>query len=246
MKIYHNIYISIIVLFFSLTVFLCTLYNFGLSKVSNDDTLKKVVIEPGSIDSIAVTLYNNNMIRSKLAFNIYVRLNNKTNLMAATYELSENMGTKKIVDIMNKGENSTSEVSITFKEGLNMRRIAKLIEENTNNTEEDVYSLLKDVNNIEEAKNIINDNFKYLGVIIEEETSDYELSFGYNYFPRKVYKGVIYQEGMYESLVVTLGRGEGDNWWCVLFPPLCLLEENENTDDVEYKFLVKELIEKYF
>ena len=144
MKIYHNIYISIIVLFFSLTVFLCTLYNFGLSKVSNDDTLKKVVIEPGSIDSIAVTLYNNNMIRSKLAFNIYVRLNNKTNLMAATYELSENMGTKKIVDIMNKGENSTSEVSITFKEGLNMRRIAKLIEENTNNTEEDVYSLLKD------------------------------------------------------------------------------------------------------
>ena len=112
--------------------------------------------------------------------------------------------------------------------------------------EKKVYSLLKDVNNIEEAKNIINDNFKYLGVIIEEETSDYELSFGYNYFPRKVYKGVIYQEGMYESLVVTLGRGEGDNWWCVLFPPLCLLEENENTDDVEYKFLVKELIEKYF
>ncbi len=144
MKIYHNIYISIIVLLFSITVFLCTLYNFGLSKVSNDDTLKKVVIEPGSIDSIAVTLYNNNMIRSKLAFNIYVRLNNKTNLMAATYELSENMGTKKIVDIMNSGENSTPEVSITFNEGLNMRSIAKLIEENTNNTEEDVYNLLKD------------------------------------------------------------------------------------------------------
>lgn len=146
MKIYHNIYISVVVLIFSLTVFLCTLYNFGLSKVSNDDTLKKVVIEPGSIDSIAVTLYNNNMIRSKLAFNIYVRLNDKKKLMAATYNLSENMGTKKIVDILNKGKSTTSDVSITFNEGLNIRKIAKIIEENTNNTEEDVYNLLRDEN----------------------------------------------------------------------------------------------------
>lgn len=146
MKIYHNIYISVVVLIFSLTVFLCTLYNFGLSKVSNDDTLKKIVIEPGSIDSIAVTLYNNNMIRSKLAFNIYVRLNDKKKLMAATYNLSENMGTKKIVDILNKGKSTTSDVSITFNEGLNIRKIAKIIEENTNNTEEDVYNLLRDEN----------------------------------------------------------------------------------------------------
>ena len=43
------------------------------------------------------------MIRSKTAFNIYVRLNGKTNLMAATYNFSENMGTKKIVDILSKG-----------------------------------------------------------------------------------------------------------------------------------------------
>ena len=50
---------------------------------------------------------------------------------------------------------------------------------------------------------------------------------------------------MYESLVITLGKGEGDNWWCVLFPPLCLLEENENTQDVEYHFLVKDIIDKY-
>ena len=50
---------------------------------------------------------------------------------------------------------------------------------------------------------------------------------------------------MYESLVITLGKGEGDNWWGVLFPPLCLLEENENTKDVEYHFLVKDIIDKY-
>ena len=50
---------------------------------------------------------------------------------------------------------------------------------------------------------------------------------------------------MYESLVITLGSGNGDNFWCVLFPPLCLLEENDTTSDVEYSFFVKELLNKY-
>ena len=68
-----------------------------------------------------------------------------------------------------------------------------------------------------------------------------------NYFPQKEFKGVTYEEGYYESLVVTLGSGSGDNWWCVLFPPLCLLEAEESEkDDVEYQFFVKELIDKYF
>ena len=44
--------------------------------------------------------------------------------------------------------------------------------------------------------------------------------------------------------LVTIGEGAGDNWWCVLFPPLCLLEAEESTD-VEYTSYVKELIEKY-
>ena len=54
-----------------------------------------------------------------------------------------------------------------------------------------------------------------------------------------------YKEGNYESLVVTLGDGSGDNFWCVLFPPLCLLEAEDTNNEVEYKFFVKELIDKY-
>ena len=50
---------------------------------------------------------------------------------------------------------------------------------------------------------------------------------------------------MYESLVVTLGKGEGDNWWCVLFPPICMIEAEESTD-VEYTTMVKEMMNKYF
>ena len=71
------------------------------------------------------------------------------------------------------------------------------------------------------------------------------INFGLNYFPKKVYKGVTYEQGDYESLVITIGSGQGDNWWCVLFPPLCLLEAEENTE-VEYKFKVLELLDKIF
>ena len=46
--------------------------------------------------------------------------------------------------------------------------------------------------------------------------------------------------------MVTLGDGLGDNWWCVLFPPLCLLEANEdNFDDITYTSYLQELINKY-
>ena len=115
------------------------------------------------------------------------------------------------------------------------------------NVEREIYSLLKNVESIEQARDIINNNLDRLNIVIEDTIDyDYDISFGNNYFPRKTYKGVVYDEGIYESLVITLGEGTGDNWWCVLFPPLCLLDSNETTDDVEYQFFVQELIEKYF
>ena len=113
--------------------------------------------------------------------------------------------------------------------------------------QDELYKLLKDAKSIEEARDIINLNLDKLNITIDDTTkTSHKLEFGKNYFPKKIYKGVIYDEGEYESLVITLGQGTGDNWWCVLFPPLCLLEGNENTKDVEYKFFVKELIDKYF
>ena len=82
---------------------------------------------------------------------------------------------------------------------------------------------------------------------MKNESYSYTLDYGMHYFPKKEYKGVIYEEGEYESLLVTLGEGNGKNWWCVLFPPMCLREaEENNTDDVEYKSFIKTIIEKYF
>lgn len=81
-----------------------------------------------------------------------------------------------------------------------------------------------------------------------KSNTTYDIDYGTHYFPEKKYKGVVYEEGEYESLVVTLGEGEGKNFWCVLFPPLCLLEAEESKaqEEVEYKSFVKELINKYF
>lgn len=116
--------------------------------------------------------------------------------------------------------------------------------------EKELFDLLKNTKGIEEARKTINDNLNYIdnkinNLLIKENYSlGYELNFGYNYFPEKEFNGVTYEEGMYESLLVTLGKGEGDNWWCVLFPPLCLLEAEES-DEVEYKLFIQELIEKY-
>ena len=79
----------------------------------------------------------------------------------------------------------------------------------------------------------------------KEYHQDFNILYGNNHFPKKEYKGVTYPEGDYESLVVEIGNAEGDNWWCVLFPPLCLLEAEENTD-IEYRFLVKDILDKLF
>ena len=73
----------------------------------------------------------------------------------------------------------------------------------------------------------------------------YEVSLGSNYFPKKTYKGIIYPEGYYKSLVITLDKGLGNNYWCVLYPPLCLVEKNTNTNNIEYKSFIKEILDNF-
>ena len=79
-----------------------------------------------------------------------------------------------------------------------------------------------------------------------QSNQSFTIDYGMNYFPEKEYKGVVYEEGEYESLVITLGNGLGENFWCVLFPPLCLLDTEEEPENVEYTSFVKEVIDKYF
>lgn len=72
----------------------------------------------------------------------------------------------------------------------------------------------------------------------------FDVKYGYNYFPEKKYKGIKYESGDYESLVIKIGEAKGDNFWCVLYPPLCVLEES-NLENKDYKFLITEILKKY-
>ena len=107
---------------------------------------------------------------------------------------------------------------------------------------------------MDEARSLLKNNTISLEKSIEETLLQnnmnpiFDINYGMNYFPEKIYNVVEYKAGEYESLVVTLGEGVGDNWWCVLFPPLCLMEAEEvkDSEKIEYKFFVQELIDKYF
>lgn len=94
-------------------------------------------------------------------------------------------------------------------------------------------------NSLKRLENKVNSMLKK-----EKILESVQISYGSHFFPEKFYNGVKYQSGFYESLVVILGNGLGNNWWCVLFPPLCNLE-NKNYSNEEYKLLVWEIIKKY-
>ena len=117
--------------------------------------------------------------------------------------------------------------------------------------ESDMYKLLNNTIDLDDARNIINNNLNkvekniYNTLRKENYQMPFTIKYGLNYFPEKEFKGIKYKEGYYESVVVTLGEGLGDNWWCVLFPPLCMLEAEKSTN-VEYTTMVKTIIDKYF
>ena len=112
--------------------------------------------------------------------------------------------------------------------------------------------LLKDAETKEETEEIIKNNLTNIEENVQNTLKEidskvqYQINYGSNYFPEKEFKGITYKEGYYDSLVITLGKGLGNNWWCVLFPPLCLMEtEEENITEIEYELFVSEVLNKY-
>ncbi|MEG0138883.1 MAG: stage II sporulation protein R, partial [Bacilli bacterium] len=118
------------------------------------------------------------------------------------------------------------------------------------NLQNDMYDIVKNTHNINKARQLINNNLNKIdkninNILIKENYKlGYKINFGYNYFPAKEFRGVTYNEGYYESVVVTIGQGNGNNWWCVMFPPLCLMEAEEN-ENIKYASFVQEIISKY-
>lgn len=95
-----------------------------------------------------------------------------------------------------------------------------------------------------EQQNLVNiaNNTLYLGGF------DYKASIALKneYFPDKQYDGYTFPEGYYDALIIYLGDGVGENWWCVAFPPLCFVPDARNGEKVTYKSWVKEWLDKMF
>lgn len=62
-------------------------------------------------------------------------------------------------------------------------------------------------------------------------------------FPTRVYGDLTLEAGLYDALIIELGTGTGDNWWCVIYPPLCF---TSGTQNVEYRSAIYEIIKKWF
>lgn len=115
----------------------------------------------------------------------------------------------------------------------------------------DVISNIEATTDIKETRKKITESIptieNKINNLFEKENYNqlFKIKYGINHFPEKIYKNVKYQEGDYESMVIEIGEAKGDNYWCVLFPPLCMIDAEES-DDVEYSFFISEIINKYF
>lgn len=64
-------------------------------------------------------------------------------------------------------------------------------------------------------------------------------------FPARVYDGVTLEAGVYDALIVELGTGEGANWWCVLYPPMCFSGEATG-ENIRFRSRILEIIRDFF
>lgn len=107
---------------------------------------------------------------------------------------------------------------------------------------------LKDAKDIDEAQDIIEKNLPLIkdvaSRLIEDKGYTYSVSasLSYCYFPMKVYGDYTFPPGAYKALQVRLGDARGKNWWCVMFPPLCFVDETYSIVDEDGEEKLKYLL----
>lgn len=107
---------------------------------------------------------------------------------------------------------------------------------------------LEGVEEFDEAYEIISNSVEALELradrVLQENGFSYtaEVELKKEYFPTRMYGNVVVESGVYDALIVRLGSGKGDNWWCVVYPPMCYLD---GSGQVKFKSKIKELIDRY-
>lgn len=101
----------------------------------------------------------------------------------------------------------------------------------------DMDDCLKNCTTVDEAKLSLEKNKDRILMIaqscISESGYDYpvEIELGEEKYPTRVYESVSLPAGKYYSVRVKIGNAEGKNWWCVLFPPLCIGSAIDNSGE---------------
>ncbi len=168
-----KIIICVVAIILLITIIGLIWYVASISKVSRKDDEIEVTIPLGSgTNKIAEILKENKLIKSKMAFKLYVKLNKVTNFQAGKYYLKQNMNVKEITQMLQTGiMHDPNQLSITYIEGKNMRWLAKKIEETTNNSQEAVMQVLSDENYI----NSLIDKYWFLTDEVKQEEIYYPL-----------------------------------------------------------------------
>lgn len=111
-------------------------------------------------------------------------------------------------------------------------------------------TIIRDSQNIDETQYILSQNLNEIYRIIKnylvENNINYDvnLSMGEFPFPTKAYGDVVLPAGKYQALKVLIGEAKGNNWWCVLFPPLCFVDVTHGELSYEAKQKLKEELSK--
>lgn len=107
---------------------------------------------------------------------------------------------------------------------------------------------LEDSKSIEISEKIIESEYKNLERISKEIISEngykYDVKLGLQYsdFPAKQYSSVVLPAGKYKALKIVIGEGKGKNWWCVMFPPLCFVDDQNGVIDERTDKKLKEIL----
>ena len=113
--------------------------------------------------------------------------------------------------------------------------------------------MLKDSNSLEETRKLIQENLEQIQAtaekVIHKWGKDYSIYVALDYadFPTKAYGDIVFPAGEYEACRIIIGEGKGENWWCVMFPPLCYIDAASGVVPYEGKEqLKKELNEDQY
>ena len=113
-----------------------------------------------------------------------------------------------------------------------------------------LYPFLENANSLDEARKIIIQNEDNILMItnetIKENGNNYSarVELAKDNFPDKSYGNITLPHGEYEALRIIIGDGNGKNWWCVMFPPLCFIDvtkgeinEDKSKDELDSEVL---------